>query len=150
MSFKMEKIAVVGAGSWGTTLAVLLGEKGYKVNLWVREKELAEKIKINRENTQYLPNIKIPDSVKPFTSIKDSVLGTNMVVMAVPSQYMRAMAKEISGYVKNDSIIINVAKGIEQKTYKTMSMVLADEIKATKKIVSLSGPNHAEEVSRKM
>jgi glycerol-3-phosphate dehydrogenase (NAD(P)+) len=146
----MEKIAVVGAGSWGTTLACLLGEKGYNVNLWVFEKELVEKIRENNENTQYLPGIKIPPSVKVSADLKEVVLDSNLIITAVPSQFLRDIAKQFSPFVANSTIVVNVAKGLENVSYKRMSQVLEEELPSHVKIVALSGPNHAEEVSKKI
>ena len=85
----MEKIAVVGAGSWGTTLACLLGDKGYNVHLWSFEEETVENINSKKENAQYLPGIKIPETVKPSTSLKDVALDANLIVTAVPSQFLQ-------------------------------------------------------------
>lgn len=145
----VNKIAIIGAGSWGTTLAVMLSEKNYNVNLWVKEPELVDEINNKRENTQYLKNIKIPETVKANNSLKEVIDGTDLIVNAVPSQFTREIAKKYAGFVKENSIIVSVAKGLELDTYKTMSQVLGEELKNVE-IVSLSGPNHAEEVSRKI
>ena len=146
----MKKIAVIGAGSFGTTLAVLLGEKGYNINLWVREKELLKKINSLKENTQYLKGIKIPKNVISKNSITDVVEKADIIVNAVPSQFTRGVTKIYAKSVNKNSIVINVAKGIEIHTCKTMSQVLKDELGKDVDIVTLSGPNHAEEISRKM
>ncbi len=144
-----NKIAVIGAGSWGTTLAVLLGDKGYDTHLWVREKELVNRINKQRENPQYLKNIKIPKTVKASDSLNGVVDGADLIVNAVPAQFTRETAKKYSGFVKENCVVVNVAKGLELGTCKTMSQVLREELKDAE-IVSLSGPNHAEEVSRKI
>lgn len=146
----MEKIAVVGAGSWGTTLACLLGGKGYNVNLWVFEEEVAKDINENKENKQYLAGVEIPETVKASNSIKDVVLDAGLVVMAVPSQFVRQTAKQVSPFVAKNTIVVDIAKGLEHGTYKRMSQVLEEELPSHVKIVALSGPNHAEEVSRKI
>ncbi|MBW2979866.1 NAD(P)-dependent glycerol-3-phosphate dehydrogenase [Candidatus Woesearchaeota archaeon] len=146
----MEKIAVIGAGSWGTTLACLLGNKGYNVNLWVFEKELVQEIKAGRENKQYLPGIELPPSVKPNSSLKEVILDANLIVTAVPSQFLRSTAKEFSSFVAKNTIIVSVTKGLEHGTSKRMSQILEEELPSHVKIVALSGPNHAEEVSRKI
>lgn len=145
----VNKIAVIGAGSWGTTLAALLGDKGYNVNLWVKEPELVDEINNKRENTRYLKNIKIPKAVKASNSLKEVADGADLIVNAVPAQFTREIARKYAGFVGEGSILVNVSKGIELGTYKTMSQVLRDELKNAG-IASLSGPNHAEEVSRKM
>ncbi|MFC1704866.1 NAD(P)H-dependent glycerol-3-phosphate dehydrogenase [Nanoarchaeota archaeon] len=146
----MEKIAVVGAGSWGTTLACLLGDKGYNVVLWSFEEEVVDQINTKKENTKYLPGIKIPETVKPSTSLKDVVLDSNIVITSVPSQFLRSVAKKFSEFVAKDTIIVDVAKGLEHGTNKRMSEILEEELRPDVKIVALSGPNHAEEVSRKI
>jgi len=120
----MEKIAVIGAGSFGTTLAVLLGEKGYDVDLWVRRKDLLEKINSSRENTQYLKGIKIPEKVNCKNSILEVIENADIVVNAVPSQFTREVTKSYAKNIKKNTIIVNVSKGIEINTYKTMSQIL--------------------------
>ena len=146
----MEKIAVIGSGSFGTTLAVLLGEKGYNVDLWCKRSELAEKINSLRENAQYLKGIKIPKNVICKSSIHSVVENADVIVSAVPSQFTRETAKTYARYINKNSIVVNVAKGIELHTYKTMSGVLRDELGKGIDIATLSGPNHAEELSKKM
>lgn len=146
----MNKIAVIGAGSWGTTLAVLLGEKGYNLDLWVREKELVSIIKKEKENKWFLPGVKIPENVNTTNSLQSTVSNSELIVTAVPSQFLRSVAKQISPCIIKPIVIVDVAKGIEEGTCKTMSRVLEDELPVFTKIVALSGPNHAEEVSKKI
>ena len=145
----MEKISIIGAGSWGTTLAVLIAENGYDVVLWAREKEIAQSINHKRENKNYLPGIKIPSNVYVENSIEKAASSADVVVNAIPAQFTRDMAKKYSEHINCD-IVINVAKGIEIGTYKRMSEVLKEELPDKISVVTLSGPNHAEEVSRKM
>ena len=144
----MEKISVIGAGSWGTTLAVLLGEKGFDVKLWTRREELAREIEIKRENSQYLPGIRMPANVIADYSIKNAVGKSTIIISAVPSEFLRHTLKEIKPFF-TDQIVVSVTKGIEHETGKRMSQVIEDELGQRAKIVVLSGPNHAEEVSRK-
>lgn len=144
----MKKISVIGAGSWGTTLAILIAENGYDVKLWVREKENIDSIEKERENKQYLPGIKIPKKVYPENSIEKAASNADIVVSAVPAQYTREVAKQYAKNLNCDAVV-NVAKGIEIGTYKRMSEVLKEEL-GNVPIVTLSGPNHAEEVSKKM
>jgi len=108
----MKKIAVIGAGGSGTTLAVLLGEKGYNVDLWVRRKELLEKINSFRENTQYLKGIKIPKSVICKNSVSDVIKNSDIIVNAVPSQFTREVAKSYAKYLGKRSIIVNIGEPI--------------------------------------
>ena len=145
----MEKISVIGAGSWGTTLAVLLSEKNFDVKLWARREELANEIESKRENNQYLPGIKIPNNVIAEHSLKNVLKDSEMIITAVPSEFLRKTIKEIKHYSSNQ-IIVSVTKGIEHDTCKRMSQVIQDELGKKTKIAVLSGPNHAEEVSSRM
>jgi len=145
----IKRISIFGAGSWGTTLALLLAENGYDVILWVREKSKAELIVRDRENKQYLPGIKMPKNVDIKSSIEEATTKADLIINSVPAQFTREVAKKYSKYINCD-IVVNTAKGIELKTYKRMSEVLKEEIPDNVSIVTLSGPNHAEEVSRKM
>ncbi len=142
------KISIIGAGSWGTTLAILLGEKGFDVKLWCRREELAREMESKRENIQYLPGIKVPNNLIVDDSLKNILENTEVIFNAVPSEFVRSILKKIKPYY-NNQIIVSATKGIEHSTSKRMSQVIEDEL-ATSKIAVLSGPNHAEEVSRKM
>ena len=144
----MKKIAVIGAGSWGTTLAVLLGEKGFDVKLWARREELANEIESNKENKQYLPGIKIPNNVIADNSFGNAVNGSEIIISAVPSEFTRETTRKMKPYFKGQ-IIVSATKGIEHHTCRRMSQVIQEEI-GKAKIAVLSGPNHAEEVSMKM
>ncbi len=144
----MQKISIIGAGSWGTTLAVLLGEKGFDVKLWARREELSNEIESKRENKQYLPGIKIPSNVIAEHSLKNVINGSHIIISVVPSEFLRKIMREIKPYY-NNQIIVSTTKGIEHNTCKRMSQVIEDEI-GKAKIAVLSGPNHAEEVSIKM
>ncbi len=145
----MEKIFVIGAGGWGTALAALLGEKKYEVNLWARRKELAEEINETRENKQYLKGIKIPETVTATNSI-ESISGSNIIVIAVPSKFFRETMRRFSGHISNDSIIMHAIKGFEGATGRRISDVLSQELPNVKKIAVMSGPNHSKEVARKI
>lgn len=145
----MEKIFVIGAGGWGTALAALLGEKGYSVHLWARRKELAEEINKTRENKQYLKGIRIPETVTATNSI-ESISGSNIIVIAVPSKFFRETIRLFSGHISNDSIVIHTIKGFEGSTGKRISEVLNEELPNVKKVAVMSGPNHSEEVARKI
>lgn len=145
----MKKISVIGAGSWGTTLAVLLGGKGFDVKLWARREKLANEIESKRENTQYLPGIKIPNNVIAEHSISRVLDGSEIIACVVPSEFFRKTIKEIKPFFKNQ-IIVSATKGLEHTTNKRMSQVIEDELGKKTRIAVLSGPNHAEEVSLKM
>lgn len=144
----MKKISVIGAGSWGTALAVLLGKKGFDVKLWARREGLANEIEAKKENMQYLPGIKIPGNVITDYNLKNAIEGSEMLISAVPSEFLRSTIKKIKPYFKNQ-MMVSVTKGIEDNTCKRMSQVIEDEL-GRAKIAVLSGPNHAEEVSAGM
>ena len=143
------KIAVVGAGSWGTTIAKLLGEKGFEVKLWVFEKELVDNINQKGENTQYLAGIKLPKTIRASSSLKDVVKDAELIVSAIPSQFLRETTKQYAGYIKKGVIVVSTTKGLEEGSHKRASQVLEEEL-ADVKVAALSGPTHAEEVSIKM
>ena len=149
MSIDMgKKIAVIGAGSWGTTLASIIGWNGFKVNLWSRGKELADEINQKNVNTQYLPAIRLPDSITASSSLKEAVEGADIIIIVVPSEFIKSVSKTLSDFVRKDAIFVNAAKGFAEDC-----MLISDIIKqeiGSDNIVALSGPNIAEEVIRKV
>ena len=145
----MQKIAVVGAGSWGTALAIILAEKGLDVKLWARREELANKIRSEKENSQYLPGIKVPNNLIVSHSLKNIIENSEAIITAVPSEFLRHTLNQIKPYFKNQ-IVVSVTKGIEHSTGKRMTEVIEDVLGKKAKVTALSGPNHAEEVARKM
>lgn len=143
----MNKIAFVGGGSFGTALAVLLSKKGLECSVWCHSENTVNDINVKRENTKYLKGIIIPEKVTAYSDIEETIKGSKVVVLAVPSKAIREMARKISSILKGDEIIVTVAKGIENHTLKRMSEIIEDEVKGHP-IVVLSGPSHAEEVAR--
>lgn len=129
-------------------MAVLLGEKGFDVKLWARREELANEIESNKENKQYLPGVKIPSNVISDHSLKNVINGSEIMIVAVPSEFLRSTVRQLIPYFSNQ-ITVSVTKGMEHNTCKRMSQVIAEELGNTK-IAVLSGPNHAEEVSSKL
>ncbi len=146
------KISVLGAGGWGTTLAVLLHFNGHNVTLWEYKRSYAKLLNKKRENPDYLPGIKIPDEIVISHDIEESTSNQNMIVLAVPSQFLRSVIKNVSPSDIKDTILISVAKGIEIDTLMTMSQMLKDEMPSIdeNQIGVLSGPSHAEEVSKRI
>jgi glycerol-3-phosphate dehydrogenase (NAD(P)+) len=142
-----EKIAVIGAGSWGLALAILLNKSGHKVDLWTRSSQEADAINREREQKDYLPGAMIPKDIGCFTDIEKALHKKEVVVLAVPSQAIRGIVKDISGLVNENHILVSVAKGIEETSLMRMSEVIESEA-SKPKIAVLSGPSHAEEVSR--
>jgi len=144
----MSYISVIGAGSWGTTLACLLSDKGYDVTLWVHEKELAEEINKTRINRIYLPDTILPDNLKVTYSIDVTVKRARYVVNAVPAQFTRAVFKEALPYMPDQTIIISASKGIERGTLLTVSSILKEL--SAHPVAVLSGPSFAKEVIKKL
>lgn len=141
------KIGVLGAGSWGTALAVLLHENGHEVTLWSIDKREVAMIDEKREQVEKLPGVRIPDRIAVTNDVESSVTGKDILVMAVPSIFIRSTSKMIAPYVKEGQLIVNVAKGIEEETLMNMTDIIEDEIKQAR-VGVLSGPSHAEEVGR--
>ncbi len=143
-------IAVLGAGSWGTTLAVLLAKKGYQVRLWAHRPEFAAKLEAERENRRYLKGVHFPDTLLVVARLRDLVAWSHIIVTAVPSQALRETLLGFSDIALDGKIVVNVAKGIEIGTGKRMSEVLLEVLPGLRasQVVALYGPSHAEEVSK--
>lgn len=141
------RIAIIGAGSWGTAVGVLLSKNGNDVLIWDRDVELVEQIINKRENLKYLPGILLPSSLKGAYTNDEAIKGSDIIVMAVPSQAMRNACQSLMGHIATNQIIVSLAKGIEMGTHKTPSGVI-EEYFPDNPICVLSGPSHAEEVSR--
>ena len=148
----MEKIGVVGAGSWGTTLAQILAEKGHKVTLWVYEEDLCKELQQKKENTLYLPGVKLSSAITPTNSIEEAVEGKKVLVNVVPSHVTRSIWTRCKRHVHPDARIMNASKGIETDSLLTISGILKDVLEEPfhTRVATLSGPSFAKEVSRKI
>ena len=144
----MSYISVIGAGSWGTTLACLLSNKSFDVTLWAREQDVAEEKNNTRTNSAYLPDITLPDDLRITHSIDDAVKKARYVLNAVPAQYTRAVFKEAFPYMPEQAIIISASKGIERGTLLTVSSILKEL--SDHPVAVLSGPSFAKEVIKKL
>ena len=142
-------VTVLGSGTWGTALTILLANKGIKVVLWSKIESEIEALKADRKHIKNLPEAVLPDSVELTLDTEYAVRGSNpeIIVFAVASPYVRDTAKLVAPFVKEGQTIVNVAKGIEEKTLNTILDIIGEEIPGTTLAV-LSGPSHAEEVSR--
>ncbi len=143
----MADISIIGAGSWGTALAVLLHKNGHRVTVWSVLKEEIEMLEREHEHKDKLPGVKLPEDMVFTTDLKFAVEGRDVLVLAVPSPYTRSTAHRMEKFVSEGQIIVDVAKGIEEKTLFTLSQVIGSEIPQAK-VAVLSGPSHAEEVGR--
>ncbi|MCJ7484332.1 MAG: NAD(P)-dependent glycerol-3-phosphate dehydrogenase [Thermodesulfovibrionales bacterium] len=144
----MSYIAVIGAGSWGTTLAHLLSSKGFEIALWVYEKDLSEEIRQTRINSVYLPDIELPENIHVTGSLEEALKKARYIVNAVPAQYTRSIFKEVLPHIIDEAIIISVAKGIERRTLLTVSSILKEL--SAHPVAVLSGPSFAKEVIKKL
>jgi len=144
-----EPVAILGAGSWGTALAVVLGRVGVSVRLWGRRPELVQRLAKERVNQKYLPDIALPDSVEPRERMAEALVGAGTVVLAAPAVGMRDLARQLRSLLQHGRMLINAAKGLEENTGLRMSEVIAQEIPAAQDlVVAMSGPNLAVEVAR--
>lgn len=144
----MKNITVLSTGSWGTALACLLSKNSHNVTLWSFLKREAEAIIRDGENKEFLPGVKIPKDINITTDIS-CVKGADIVVFAVPSKFVRDRARDFAPYIDKNTIVVNVAKGLEDGTLKRLSEVIKEEIPQCRPAV-LSGPSHAEEVGREI
>jgi len=147
------RVAVLGAGSWGTALALLLYANGHEVSLWEFREEAAHKLDRIRENIEFLPGVAIPKVIVITHLLEEIVQDKDLLVMAVPSHVVRAVGEQLPPFEPRTApVIVNVAKGIENETLLRMSQVLEQTLRGVppENIATLSGPSHAEEVSRQI
>jgi len=148
----MEKVCVLGAGSWGTTLAALLAKNDKQVALWGRVEDGVELLAQSRENVQFLPGIIIPDQVSPTVDLGAAIEGASLIVLSIPSQALRGVLVDIKKYLNKDIYVVNTAKGLEITTGMRLSQVLEEILgpEVRERLAVLSGPSHAEEVAREI
>ncbi|WP_100407198.1 NAD(P)H-dependent glycerol-3-phosphate dehydrogenase [Bacillus solitudinis] len=146
----MSKVAVLGAGSWGTALALVLADNGHEVRLWARREEQIKEINEHHTNTQYLPNISLPQNVEGFINLEDAVYDVETVLLVVPTKAIRRAVQDLLLALKQPVTVVHASKGIEPGTHKRISEMIEEECQEShliKDVVVLSGPSHAEEVS---
>jgi glycerol-3-phosphate dehydrogenase (NAD(P)+) len=146
-----KKVAVVGAGSWGTALAIVLADNGYDVRLWAHKEAQIREINEQHTNEKYLPGVPLPHNILGYSSMEKALEGTETLILAVPTKAIREVMGQIRSLVKKPITIVHVSKGIEPETFKRVSEVIKEEIppERLRDVVVLSGPSHAEEVSRR-
>lgn len=145
----MAKISVIGSGGWGIALAILLHKNGHNLTIWSFDKKEAKELKTTRENKTKLPNILLPEDIKVTDDLKEAVNDKDILILAVPSKAIRSVSKSLKNIIKDNQIIVNVAKGLEEDTLKTMTDIIEEELKEKNpQVAVLSGPSHAEEVGR--
>lgn len=142
----MEEIGIIGAGTWGTALGLLLHNNGHKVAVWSAFEEEAAKLRDTREHP-HLSGVSLPEDMIFTASMEEAMAGKGLLVLSVPSIYVRSTAKRVAPYLAQGQLVVNVAKGIEESTLLTLSQVIEEELPGAR-VAVLSGPSHAEEVSR--
>ncbi|MCP4631691.1 MAG: NAD(P)H-dependent glycerol-3-phosphate dehydrogenase [candidate division Zixibacteria bacterium] len=149
---KHSRIAVLGGGSWGIAVAVHLHECGHQVNLWEFNPEDAEMLAVQRMHSTKLPGIVIPEAIIIDNDLSRSIEDVGVIALAVPSQSVRSVCRNIASNLNHKQLIVNLAKGIETGSLKRMSEIMVEELGVdyTDNVMTLSGPSHAEEVSRKI
>lgn len=144
-----EKIAVIGAGSWGTALSVSLSGSGHTVRIWDVNQDHLKELSENKENRRYLPGVMLPGSIQISNTVEEAVDGADIVLFSAPAQHFRSALEGARPYLKPEMVMVNVAKGIEQKSLKRLSEIAFEKLPGARYVV-LSGPSHAEEVGRGM
>lgn len=145
----MANVGVLGAGSWGTALSVLLSDNGHQVSIWSIDENEVSMLNEKREHELKLPGVKLPEDIIITGDLEAAVRGKDFLVLAVPSPFTRGTARKMKPYVADGQIIVDVAKGIEESTLMTLSRQIEQEIPQAD-VAVLSGPSHAEEVGRKL
>ncbi|MEI6669835.1 MAG: NAD(P)H-dependent glycerol-3-phosphate dehydrogenase [Acidobacteriota bacterium] len=146
----MTDIAVLGAGSWGTALAMHAARIGHAVRLWSIEPDVVDEIRVRRSNAVYLPDITLPAGIDATLRLAEAVAGAGIVVAAVPSHALRGVLADVRPWLEPGAVLVSVVKGLETGTLLRMSQVIAEEIAASHPIVVLSGPSFAIEVAREL
>lgn len=148
---KKQKIAVLGSGSWGTALASVLDENGHDVRLWGNVPAQIEEINKKHTNTHYLPEFKLPETIKAYLDLKEALDDVDAILFVLPTKAIRIVAKQVVENLTTKPMIIHASKGLEQASHKRISQILKEELPQDKiqDIVVLSGPSHAEEVVRR-
>jgi len=145
----LGEISVLGAGSWGTAIALVLSDNGHKVRLWGHRKEHIDAIRNTRVNEKYLPNVQLPESIELYHALSEAVKDIHTIVLAVPTKAIREVLKNLQLHLTHRVLIVHVSKGIEPDSLKRISEIIEEEMveDLLEDIVVLSGPSHAEEVS---
>ncbi len=139
-------IGVLGGGSWGTALSLVLANKGYDLDLWLRDEKQCEKINTSRENKKYLKGVRLPKNIRVKSDIEKTIKDNDVILLAIPTHGVRQTLEDNKALFSKEQIIVNVAKGIENNTLERISEIVGD-ILPENRFVVLSGPSHAEEVA---
>ena len=143
----MKNITVIGCGSWGTALAVMLDKYGHNVKMWCRKQEQADEITNEHKNREYLPGVEVKESIKILTDRKEAVSGADIIINEIPSRATRSVMTDFAEYINENQIIVNVSKGFEEGSLLRLSQVIK-ECLPKNTVCTLVGPSHAEEVGK--
>lgn len=141
-----RSIAVLGGGSFGTVIANIIAQNGYRVNFWMRSEALVEEVNRTHENSQYLPGYQLHDNVRAYHDMQAAVQDSEVIFVAVPSAYFRTVVRDMLQWAQDDAILVSTTKGIEAGSFKLMSEILREE-SPTSRIGVMSGPNLAKEIA---
>jgi len=142
----LKKVSVIGAGAWGTTLGILLGQNGHEVSIWSYEKEVVEQSKLFRENKKYLEGFPLSSNIEITDDIKKSISKANLILFVVPTQHLRQVIKSIASDIKKETLILSASKGFEISTLKRPTEIISEFIKNELSVIS--GPNLAKEIAK--
>ncbi|HBF66113.1 MAG TPA: NAD(P)H-dependent glycerol-3-phosphate dehydrogenase [Clostridium sp.] len=145
----VKKVAVIGSGSWGTALAVMLQKHGHDVVIWSRRQDAVKQMEKERENKEYLPGVLLPEGLSFTAEREKAVKDAEIIILSVPSKAVRQTAIDFSPYLNSNQVLVNVAKGLEENSLKRLSQVI-QECAPQCQVCVLSGPSHAEEVAREI
>lgn len=148
---EINKISIIGAGSFGTAMAVVLGHAGHNVSIWAREPEVVKGINETGRNPEYISDVDLPKSVEANSSLKGTLENTDMIVFATPTHALRSVAEKVKPFVDGHEIIVTISKGMEKDTLMTPSQILVnvlEDVTLEDQVGVLTGPSHAEEVSK--
>ncbi|MFD2640338.1 NAD(P)H-dependent glycerol-3-phosphate dehydrogenase [Piscibacillus salipiscarius] len=147
----MEQVAVIGAGSWGTALAMVLAHNGHDVRVWSHRESQVEEINSKHINSKYLPNVELPSNLVAYSDMQKAIEGAKAILLVVPTKAIREVCRQLRPFITNGQTVIHASKGIEPETHKRISEMIADELgdEVNNRLVVLSGPSHAEEVALK-
>jgi glycerol-3-phosphate dehydrogenase (NAD(P)+) len=145
-----KKIAIIGAGSWGTALSLHLAEKFEQISLWVYEKELCDIILKERENKWFLPGFRLPKNINPINSIETVIRDHSIILMVTPTPILRDIMSKLEPFIEPESLIINASKGIENDSLSTCHKIIKDSLNIPCDVATISGPTFAKEVAGKV
>jgi len=145
----VKNLAIIGAGSWGTALAIVLGPRFQCIRLWVYEKDLADRLRHTRVNDVYLPGFEIPPHVEPVSDLESALAGAEIVLSVVPSHLVRSLFGQMAPFLRENMIFVSATKGLENETLLRMSQVIRQSLEAhfAPRVAVISGPTFAREVA---